>query len=33
MYRRSLSTAGDFEIIADEPIVDSDLLIDQYYIQ
>lgn len=29
MYRRSLSTAGDFEIIADEPIVDSDLLIDQ----
>jgi hypothetical protein len=29
LYRRSLSSAGDFEIIADEPFVDSQSLIDQ----
>ncbi len=29
LYRRSLSSAGDFEIIADEPMIESDLLIDQ----
>jgi len=28
LYRRSLSAAGDFEIVADEPILDSDVLID-----
>lgn len=28
LYRRSLSSAGDFEIIADEPFVDSHVLID-----
>lgn len=29
LYRRSLSSAGDFEIIADEPFIDTQLLIDQ----
>ena len=28
LYRRSLSAAGDFEIIADEPFVDSQALVD-----
>jgi hypothetical protein len=29
LYRRSLSSAGDFEIISDEPFIDSQSLIDQ----